>query len=170
MQKRIDDGIIYALFAQHAISDKDVVDMTMQVILKTGLFALEYGEWNTKPDNLCTWGNLQVFMKEKCKLKKNTSNTARQFEFGMSATTNGDYDKKIDEAYTQSMANFSAGHVNTTSTISGLQDTIAKQQQQLVMMQQHMAANAYAAPPQDATPAQANNNYQNNNNNGGWTG
>ena len=44
LQKRIDDGIIYALFAQHAIADKDGVDMTMQVILKTGLFALEYGE------------------------------------------------------------------------------------------------------------------------------
>ena len=26
LQKRIDDGIIYALFAQHAIADKDVVD------------------------------------------------------------------------------------------------------------------------------------------------
>jgi len=36
LQKRINDGIIYALFAHHAISDKDLVDMTMQVILKTG--------------------------------------------------------------------------------------------------------------------------------------
>ena len=44
LQKRIDDGIIYALFVQHGISDKDVVDMTMQVILKTGLFALKYGK------------------------------------------------------------------------------------------------------------------------------
>jgi len=44
LQNLIDDGIIYALFVQHAISDKDVVDITMQVILKRGLFALEYGE------------------------------------------------------------------------------------------------------------------------------
>ncbi len=109
-------------------------------------------------------------MKEKCKLKKNTSNAAGQFGFGMSAATDGHYDKKMDETYAQSMANFSAGHANTTSTISGLQNTIAQQQQQLVMMQQHIAANAYAAPPQYAAPAQANNNYQNNNNNGGWTG
>ena len=136
MQKRVDDGIIYALFVQHAILDKDVVDMTMQVILKTGIFALEYGEWHTKPENLRTWGNQKVFMKEKCKLKKNTSNVVGQFGFGMSAATDGDYDKKMDEAYAQSMANFSAGHANTTSTISRLQDIIAKQQQQLVMMQQ----------------------------------
>jgi len=46
----------------------------------------------------------------------------------MSAATDGDYDKKMDEAYAQSMANFSASHTNTTSTISGLKDTIAKQQ------------------------------------------
>ena len=44
LHKRIDNEIIYALFAQHGISDKDVVDMTMQVILKTGLFTLEYGK------------------------------------------------------------------------------------------------------------------------------
>ena len=95
-----------------------------------------------------------------CKLKKNMSNAAGQFGFGMSAAIDGDYDKKMDEAYAQSMANFSAGHANTTSTISGLQNTIAQQQQQLVMMQQHIAANAYAAPPQYAAPAQANNIYQ----------
>ena len=65
----------------------------------------------------------------------------------MSAAIDGDYNKEMDEAYAQSIANFSAGHANTTSTVSGLQDTIAKQQQQLVMMQQHMAANAYDAPP-----------------------
>jgi len=44
LQKRINNGIIYTLFAQHATFDKDVVDMTMQVILNTGLFVLEYGE------------------------------------------------------------------------------------------------------------------------------
>ena len=98
-------------------------------------------------------------MKEKCKLKKNTSNTAGQFGFGMSAATDGDYDKKMDGAYAQSIANFSAGHANTTSTISGLQNTIAQQQQQLVMMQQHIAANAYTVPPQYAASVQANNNY-----------
>jgi len=74
LQKRIDDGIIYALFAQHTIYNKDVVDMTMQVILKTGLFTLEYGEWHTKPENLRTWGNLNIFMKDKCK-------PTGQFEF-----------------------------------------------------------------------------------------
>ena len=56
LQKRIDDGIIYPLFAQQAISDKDVVGMTMQVIFKMGLFALEYGEWHAKePESLHTW-------------------------------------------------------------------------------------------------------------------
>ena len=51
-KSKFDDGIIHALFAQHTISNKDVVDMTMQVILKTGLFALEYGEWHSKPEDL----------------------------------------------------------------------------------------------------------------------
>ena len=35
--------------------------MTMQVILKTGLFALEYGEWHTKPEAQRTWGTLKAF-------------------------------------------------------------------------------------------------------------
>ena len=62
LQKCIDDGIIYALFAQHVIADKDMVNMTMQFILKTGLFALEYGEWHTKPEAQRTWGTLKAFM------------------------------------------------------------------------------------------------------------
>jgi len=52
------------------------------------------------------------------------------------------------------MANFSAGHINTTSTIVGLKSThaqqahtIVQQQQQLMMMQQQIDANVYAAPP-----------------------
>ena len=153
LQKRIDDGIIFALFANHGIADKDVVDMTMQVILKTGLFAFEYGEWHTNLAQQRTWNTLKGFMKEKCKLKRNTSNAAGQFGFGMSATDD-DYDRKMDEAYAQSMANFSAGHTNTTSTIDGLKNTntqqaatTAQQQQQLMMMQQQYAANAYSPPP-----------------------
>ena len=95
----INDGIIYALFAQHIISDRDVVNMTMQVILKMGLFAMEYR----------TWSILKKFMKDKCRLKKNTSNVAGQFRFGMSTSTNNNnYNKQVDEAYAQSMANFSA--------------------------------------------------------------
>ena len=81
-------------------------------------------------------------MKEKCKLKKNTSNAAGQFGFGMSAT-NDDYDCKMDEAYAQSMANFSASDATTSSTIDGLKNTnaqqvvtIAQQQQKLMMKQQ----------------------------------
>ena len=54
------------------------------------------------------------------------SNAARQFGFGMS-TTNDDYDRKMDEAYAQSMANFSAGHANTTATINGLKNTNVQQ-------------------------------------------
>ena len=35
LQKRIDDGTTYALFVQCLIPDNNVVDMTLQVILKT---------------------------------------------------------------------------------------------------------------------------------------
>jgi len=103
-------------------------------------------------------------MKEMCKLKKNMSNAAGQFGFGMGTATDGSYDKKMDEAYAQSMASFSAGHTNTTLTISGLKSsnaqqatTTVQQQQQLMMMQQQFAANAYAAtlnmlhPPRPTT-------------------
>ena len=110
------------------------------------------------------WGTLKTFMKEKCKLKRNTSNAAGQFGFGMSAAVDSDFEKKIDEAYTKSMANFSAGHANITTSLSGLQNIIAQQQQQLLLMQQQMAANAYAPAPQYAVHTQANSN------NGGWTG
>ena len=69
LQKCIDDGITYTLFGQHGISDNDEVDTTMQVILETGLFALEYySTWYTEPDNQCTLSMLKVFMKEKFKL------------------------------------------------------------------------------------------------------
>jgi len=48
-------------------------------------------------------------MKDKSRLKKNTSNVAGQFRFGMSTSTNNNnYNKKVYEAYAQSMANLSA--------------------------------------------------------------
>ena len=50
LQKRIDNGTTYALFTQRPTPDNDVVDMTLQVILKIGLFAQEYGEWHAKED------------------------------------------------------------------------------------------------------------------------
>ena len=91
-------------------------------------------------------------MKEKCRLKTATGHAASQFGYGMSAEVEGDaYDKELDQAYAQSMANFSADHTNTTKTIDGLRKTnkqqaqlIVQQQQQLLMIQQQMTANAFA--------------------------
>ena len=84
------------------------------------------------------WSTLKLFLKEKGKLKKNTGNVAGQSGFGMSATTGNDYDKKMDEAYAQSMTNFSAGHTNTTSTIGGLTGFRARA---------HICAQANNKPP-----------------------
>jgi len=75
----------------------------------------------------------------------------------MSTSTNEDaYKKKMDEAYTQSMANFSACHATTTFTTDGLKLTNAQQahtivlkhqQQLMMMMQQQIVANVYDVPP-----------------------
>ena len=124
LQKRINDGTSYALFTQYPILDNNVVDMTLQVILKTGLFAQEYGEWHVRPEEARTWSHLKAFMKKKCRLKKVTGNAASQFGYAMSAVVKANiYNKEMNQAYAQSMANFSAGHVNTTNTIDRLRKT-----------------------------------------------
>ena len=50
LQKQIDDGIMYSLFAQCPIPNNDILDIAMQVILKTGVFALKYGEWHARSE------------------------------------------------------------------------------------------------------------------------
>ena len=55
-------------------------------------------------------------MKEKNRLKKATENASSQFGYGMSVSAEAEeyvYDTDIDNAFTESMANFSASHANT---------------------------------------------------------
>ena len=50
-----------------------------------------------------------------------TGNSASHFGYGMSAEAEGGaYDADINKACAEYMANFSAGHTNTTKTIDGV--------------------------------------------------
>ena len=81
LQLHIEDGNIYAMFAGQTISELEVVDITISVIVQTGMFGDQYEQWNEQADDSKTWNDFKTFWKAKIKLKKNTTMNADQFGF-----------------------------------------------------------------------------------------
>ena len=155
LRRQMEDGQLYAQFAQSPISEKEVVDIALLVIMKVGLFEQQYEAWKTEPNQ--SWFNFKTFWSAKVALKKSTALRAGQFGYGM----NAEEDTISDLQMEQSIAQFTAGHQSTQSTIANLTNTNAQLQQQ-VMFQQQQAHNMY----QQAAFQQNNNNNNNNNSNG----
>ena len=48
LEQQIEDGQLFALFADHAIQDHELVDMAIGVIGQTGLFSNQYIQWHER--------------------------------------------------------------------------------------------------------------------------
>ena len=49
LRRQIEEGQLYAQFAQRPMTDKDIVDTALIVIMKTCLFEPQYEQWKAEP-------------------------------------------------------------------------------------------------------------------------
>ena len=178
---QIREGVLFASYADHELSDADIVDIATQVAMKSGIFNDAYKEWHRQPAADKTWANWQNFWRAEFKAAIDVSKAAGQFGFGNAATANQQADAEFDN----SVAQFAEAHSATQTTISGLTATnqqLAAQNQQLqVALAARQQQLMYAAPAQPFQWQQQQNNggggggggrgrrnNRRNRNNGGW--
>ena len=76
LKNQIKEGLLYASFGQAPISDNNVCDITIQLILDTGLFANEYTEWTAHTTTKKTWLAMKRFWPPKIRFRCTASITA----------------------------------------------------------------------------------------------
>ena len=137
LEQQIQDCQLFALFANHAVNNLELVDTTIGVIGQTGLFSTQCEQWHERADNQKTWNHFKNFWKAKIKLKADTSLNASQFGYGPNATDE-QQTSDADAKYTNSVANFANAHNNTQSVISNLSSTNSQLHSVLPQIQQQM--------------------------------
>ena len=60
LKNRSNDGIAFAAFANQPISPEDALNMLLTVIVKTGIFQIQYEEWHSLPETEKTMANAFV--------------------------------------------------------------------------------------------------------------
>ena len=58
---QIKESVLFTSYANHELSDSDVIDIATQVAMKSGLFNEAYKEWHRQPDADKTWANWPDF-------------------------------------------------------------------------------------------------------------
>ena len=166
--KQIQDGVLFAIYANKPFQDDEVVDMATQVAMKSGMFGECYKMWH-RSDNQAekTWANWQEHWRREYQLNFSMSKSASKFGFGMAAIEPAPHQ---EVQFEQAASDFASAHSATQSTISGLTQTsqglaaanqqLAAQNQQLQMMLAAQQQQLQAAP--QTMPFQWNQN-----NNGG---
>ena len=104
LENQIKEGLLYASFGQAPISDNDICNIAIRLILDTGLFANEYTEWTARTASNKTWLAMKTFWPPKIRLRRTTSITASRLGFGMSGTING------ADPFAAAMRNFGMAH------------------------------------------------------------
>ncbi len=60
LARTINDAIWYVQFANAPITDQDVVDAGMQIIMSTGVVERQYKEWHTRQYNQKDWAHFKA--------------------------------------------------------------------------------------------------------------
>ena len=83
LEVKIDNGMVYAAFAERPLSDSDVMDKALFNILETGLFTEEMKSWYALTDNeQSSWIFGKDWWREKYALHKKLSKSAGSFQYG----------------------------------------------------------------------------------------
>ena len=164
LQKQLNEGSIFGLFADQPIPEAEIVDIGITVIGQTGLFAAQYEQWHERPADQKTWRHFSQFWKDKIQLKRDTNLNASQFGFWGNANEAGD---NVDAEFSNSVANFAQAHQQTQSTINNLTNTNSQLQQQIQQMQWQMGQMANNANQQQWNGGNGGGGNNGNNSNGG---
>ena len=114
-KNQMEEGVIYGQYSGAPVPDYQVVDIAIRLILDTGLFEVEYGQWIARPENRKKWSHMKEFWPSKMEIKRTTMSTATKQGIGMLATAND-----VDAAYAVATTNFSEAHQVTQTAVSNL--------------------------------------------------
>ena len=148
LSNQLEEGILYAMFARRPFAERDIVDIGMQVILKTAQFETQYEQWVAKPPNQRGFAQWKRFWTDVCNTKRRAKTTAGAHGFGGNAKE--DKSEEEEQQMQQAINNFSQSHSDTMSIINDLTQRNAQLTAAINAMQQ-----------QSNAPTQAPHNYNN---------
>ena len=61
LKTRFNNGIAFAAFANQPISPEDALNMLLTVVVKTGVFLIQYEEWHSLPETEKTMANAFIW-------------------------------------------------------------------------------------------------------------
>jgi hypothetical protein len=126
---RLFTGTAYTNACRYPIANRDVIDISIRVIKRSGLYAEEYKQWITRgianasatPPLNKTFETFKVFWSDKITLINLRAIPASSHSYGMMATTN---DSMVG-LYEESLANFGAAYTANQESVKMQGTTIA---------------------------------------------
>ena len=65
LKNQMEEGVIYGQLSGVPVPDYQVVNIAIRLILDTGLFEVEYGQWIARPENRKKWSHMKEFWPSK---------------------------------------------------------------------------------------------------------
>jgi hypothetical protein len=122
--KQINDGNLFAHFVGHRKPDNDLVTIGEKIVLDTGLFAMQYGQWRKIDAAERTWAKFDEFWTAELDLWHETTRTAAQHGYGGNVTGSqgSDFDE-AEQAYYDSLQKFGETNRDNAATFHSLAQT-----------------------------------------------
>ena len=153
-------GVLYASAAQYPMRDRDVIDISLRVIKRCGMYSEEYKIWITQehksPPIVKTIDSFKEYWSGAIVLVNQTAAPALQHGYGMAAVD----DNASITSYTETMSNFSAAYAATQDSMKSLAASLAAMQGQANIQQFCMAvgqqppSTIYQPPSNNYAPVQ----------------
>jgi len=141
--KQINDGL-FGYFVGHKKNDNDLVTIGEKIILDTGLFATQYGQWRQLPPNECTWAKFDEFWTRQIDLWHETTRTALQHGYGGNVSRSQGSDiTDAEQAYYESLQRFGKANQDNAATFQHLSQSNSSMANNIALdvktLQQQMA-------------------------------
>jgi len=121
--KQINGGNLFAYFVRHHKNNNDLVTVGKKIILDTGLFATQYGQWRQLNANDHTWAHFDEFWTRQLDLWHKTTCMASQHGYGgnisSSQTTKDEFGHEA-QAYYNSLRKFGDANGDNAATFHSL--------------------------------------------------
>jgi hypothetical protein len=138
---RLFKGGAYSNACDYPIPIRDIIDIGIRVIKRSGLYNKEYKQWIKRgkanalavPPIRETFNSFKIWWAEKITMVNQTAIPAALHGYGMMATN----DDKSVISYEESLANFGAAYAATQESVKSQASTIATLQSQMQSMHQY---------------------------------
>jgi hypothetical protein len=154
-------GTSYASTARYPMDDCDIIDISLRVIKRCGIYSEEYKNWiarkNETPPIIETIDSFNEYWADAIALVNQTAVPALQHGYGMAAMDN---DASI-ASYSELLANFGAAYTATQESMKTQAATMAAMQGQLTNIQQFCMAIGQQPPPNIYAPPQQQYTFNN---------